>query len=113
VGHCLLRWIINILKEFEKKIYLCITKFILYKTKKMTVQHTYDHVANFLATMNPQKILELKAPQEMSSRLELLLRKEKGLSPEEKDELDHYIVLERLIRLSKAHARIQLNAIEA
>jgi DNA replicative helicase MCM subunit Mcm2 (Cdc46/Mcm family) len=81
----------------------------------MTVQHTYDHVANFLATMNPQKILELKAPEEMSSRLEFLLRKEKekGLSPEEKDELDHYIVLERLIRLSKAHARIQLNAIEA
>jgi hypothetical protein len=81
----------------------------------MTVQHTYDHVANFLATMNPQKILELKAPQEMSSRLEFLLRKEKekGLSHEEKDELDHYIVLERLIRLSKAHARIQLNANEA
>jgi hypothetical protein len=81
----------------------------------MTVQHTYDHVANFLATMNPQKILELKAPQEMSSRLEFLLRveKEKGLTPEEKDELDHYIVLERLIRLSKAHARIQLATNEA
>jgi hypothetical protein len=81
----------------------------------MTVQHTYDHVANFLAMMNPQKILELRAPVEISARLEELLRreKEKGLSVEEKDELDHYIVLERLIRLAKAHTRIQLTTFES
>lgn len=34
--------------------------------------------------------------------------KEGTLSPEEKDELDYYIVLERLIRLSKAHARLRI-----
>jgi hypothetical protein len=79
----------------------------------MTAQHTYDHIANFLATMNPEKILELRAPEDISQRLEDLMRLEKennGLSLEEKDELDHYIVLERLIRLAKAHARVQLAA---
>ena len=42
----------------------------------------------------------------MQQRLEELIDQEqsKGLSPEEKDELDHYIVLERLIRLAKARA---------
>jgi DNA replicative helicase MCM subunit Mcm2 (Cdc46/Mcm family) len=42
--------------------------------------------------------------------LESLVEKEKehGLSAGEKDELDHFLVLERLIRLAKAHARIQL-----
>ena len=48
----------------------------------------------------------------MQDRLELLLEKEKTtpLSPAEKDELDHYIVLERLVRLAKARARYRLAA---
>ncbi len=76
----------------------------------MTVQTVYDHIADFIASMDPQKVLELKAPPGMSTRLEDLIDKEKevGLSLEEKDELDHYLVLERLIRLAKAHARLRL-----
>jgi hypothetical protein len=76
---------------------------------KMAVQTVYDHVADFIASMDPAKILELKAPEEMSRRLEDLIEKEKetGLSASEKDELDHFIVLERLIRLAKAHARVR------
>jgi DNA replicative helicase MCM subunit Mcm2 (Cdc46/Mcm family) len=44
--------------------------------------------------------------------MEDLLEQEKRtqLTPAEKDELDHYIILERLIRLAKAHARIKLGA---
>lgn len=78
----------------------------------MTAQLAYDHVANFIATMNPTKILELRAPDSMRLRLEELIEQEKDgeITPKEKDELDHYIVLERLIRLAKAHARIQLAA---
>ncbi|HRF40140.1 MAG TPA: hypothetical protein PK198_15220 [Saprospiraceae bacterium] len=76
----------------------------------MTAHTVYDHVADFISRMNPQLLLELKAPEAMSIRLEDLIDKEKEgtLSSEEKDELDHYIVLERLIRLSKAHARLRI-----
>lgn len=76
----------------------------------MIVQHTYDVVADFIASMNPQKVLEMRASPSMQSRLDLLIAKEKeaALSVAEKDELDHYIVLERLIRLAKARALYRL-----
>ena len=79
----------------------------------MTVQLVYDQIADFIAAMNPTKILELRAPQAASERLESLIAKEKEttLTPAEKDELDHYLILERLIRLSKAHARLRLSNI--
>lgn len=77
----------------------------------MTAFSVYDSVADFIATMNPQKVMELKADPEMQQRLEELLDQEKsnGLSLEEKDELDHYVVLERLIRLAKAKAQYLLS----
>ena len=76
----------------------------------MTVTKVYDAVADFIAAMNPQKVLELKAEPEVQERLEALMDKERmeGLVVEEKDELDHYIVLERLIRLAKARALYRL-----
>ncbi len=76
----------------------------------MTVQTIYDHIAETIAAMNPAKVLEMRAPQAATERLESLVEKEKerGLSATEKDELDHFLVLERLIRLAKAHARLQL-----
>lgn len=76
----------------------------------MVVQTAYDQIADFIASMNPARVLELRAPDEMRQRLEDLIEKEKetGLSKTEKDELDHCLVLERLVRLAKAHARIRL-----
>lgn len=76
----------------------------------MTVQIIYDHFAETIAAMNPTKVLEIRAPKAATERLESLIEKknEEGLSAVEKDELDHYLVLERLIRLAKAHARLQL-----
>lgn len=78
----------------------------------MNAQLAYDHVADFIAAMNPAKVLELKAPDSVRLRLEDLIEREKDqvLTQEEKDELDHYIVLERLIRLAKAHARLKMVA---
>ena len=77
---------------------------------RMTVQTIYDHIAETIASMNPTKVLEIRAPKMASERLESLVEKEKehGLSALEKDELDHFLVLERLIRLAKAYARLQL-----
>lgn len=77
----------------------------------MTASSVYDSVADFIASMNPEKVLELRADPDMQDRLEELIEKEKmtGLSAEEKEELDHYIVLERLIRLAKARALYRLS----
>lgn len=78
----------------------------------MAVQTVYDHVADFIAEMNPAKLLQLRATDNDRERLEALIEKEKDgiLTFSEKDELDHYLVLERLIRLAKAHARQRLAA---
>jgi hypothetical protein len=83
------------------------------KKKEMTVQTMYDHIADSIAAMNPEKVLELQAPQAASERLYALISKEKttNLTALEKDELDHHLVLERLIRLAKAHARVRLASI--
>ena len=84
----------------------------LVKIENMTVQTVYDHVADFIAGLDPEKVLELKATEAMSDRMESLVakKKEEGLSEEEADELNHYLVLERLIRLAKLRARIKLAA---
>ena len=62
-----------------------------------------DQIAELIATLDPTKVLALKATNEMQSRLEDLVEKSKSgeIDRREKDELDHYIVLERLIRLAK------------
>lgn len=76
----------------------------------MTSATVYEHIADFIADMNPQMILDLKAPDEMRYKLEYLLDKEKDetLTLEEKDDLDHYMILERLIRMAKTRARMKL-----
>ena len=77
----------------------------------MTATTAYDNVANFIAHMDPEKVLELQADEEMQERLDFLIDREKNavLSPEEKEELDKYILLERLIRLTKAKAQYLLS----
>lgn len=77
----------------------------------MTATTAYDNVASFIAHMDPGKVLELQADEQMQERLEFLIDREKNaaLSSEEKEELDQYILLERLIRLTKAKARYLLS----
>ena len=70
------------------------------------IYSAYDQIATILARLGAEEILKLKASDEMQERMELLLKKsrENNLSIEEKDELDHFIVLERLVRLAKIRA---------
>jgi hypothetical protein len=72
----------------------------------MTIYTAYDQLADLIATIDAAKIMNLKATPEMQSRMEYLIEKSKesSLSKVEKDELDHFIVLERLIRLAKIRA---------
>jgi hypothetical protein len=70
---------------------------------KMVVYNAYDQIAELIAELNPAKVMALKANKELQMRFEdlVLKSKESNLDNREKDELDHYIVLERLIRLAK------------
>lgn len=69
----------------------------------MTIYAVYDQIADLIARLDPSKVRALKATEEMTDRLEFLIEKSKesSLNKAEKDELDHFIVLERLIRLAK------------
>ena len=72
----------------------------------------YEEVAEFLAKLDPEKLLELKPSAEVQYRVEELIekKKESGLTPDEQYELDRYLALEYLISLTKARARIHLAA---
>lgn len=69
----------------------------------MTVYSVYDKIADLIARLDPIQVSALRATPEMQERLEFLIEKskEQQLNAKEKDELDHFIVLERLIRLAK------------
>ena len=73
----------------------------------MTIYSMYDQVADLMASLAPEKVLKLKASAEMQARFELLVDKSRDgeLTTQEKDELDHYVVLERLMRLAKIRAQ--------
>ena len=78
----------------------------------MTIYSVYDQIAELIATLPPAKVLALRPPQEVVSRFEILVEKSKNdqLDTAEKDELDHFVVLERLIRLAKIRAQGFVNA---
>ncbi|MBL7783991.1 MAG: hypothetical protein JNM22_22330 [Saprospiraceae bacterium] len=73
----------------------------------MTIYNAYDEIAALLAATDPVRLSNIKASSEMQERLEYLILRSQTtqLTTSEKDELDHYVVLERLIRLAKIRAR--------
>ena len=72
----------------------------------------YEEVAEFIATLDPKRLLELKPSDTVQSRVEVLMDKKKdnNLTSEEQYELDRYMALEHLIALAKVRARIRLAA---
>lgn len=70
----------------------------------------YEEVAEFLATLDPKRLLELHPSDVVQVRVEVLIDKKKNntLTPEEQYELDRYMALEHLIALAKVRARIHL-----
>ncbi len=76
------------------------------------LNQAYEEVAIFLASLDPNKLLELKPSKEILDRVEelILKNKEAELNVGEQYELDRYLALEHLIALAKAQARIQLQA---
>ena len=78
-------------------------------TKNISV---YDEVAAFVASMNPEKVIAFKASDAHQDRLDFLLDKqiESKLTRKEKNELEHYLMLNRIIGLAKARALTLLAA---
>ncbi|MEK7256802.1 MAG: hypothetical protein AAB316_18755 [Bacteroidota bacterium] len=66
-----------------------------------------DFIDLLLANTNPALIVEFKPKTATVRRVEELLFKEKAgdISPDEKSELDHFMVMEHVIRLAKIRAR--------
>lgn len=72
----------------------------------------YDEVADFLAALAPEKLINLKPSQTVQDRVTDLIyrKKDTGISSDEQFELDRYLALEYLISLTKARARARLKA---
>jgi len=66
----------------------------------------YDELAEFLASLSPQKVLDFHPSTKKQQRLSELLEKKRTSSmlPEEEQELEGYFILERIIRTAKSHA---------
>lgn len=73
---------------------------------KMLTQSVYNEVAEFMANMNPSMVIAFKPSIANQTRFDFLLDKQTdtGLSNDEKIELEHYLILNRIIGLAKAHA---------
>ncbi|MDZ4682546.1 MAG: hypothetical protein SGI94_19050 [Saprospiraceae bacterium] len=73
-------------------------------------QNIYESLAEFIASMDPEKVLAFHAPADIQTHVEILRDKKKsaGLSEQEQDELEHYFILEHIVRLAKSRARLHL-----
>ncbi|OKH15182.1 hypothetical protein [[Limnothrix rosea] IAM M-220] len=68
----------------------------------------YQEIVDFLAKgTTPEMIINFQVTDETKEKVADLIfaEKNKGLSKEEKEELDHFLLLEHLVRLAKAKAR--------
>lgn len=75
----------------------------------------YEEIIDFLASgTTPQKLINFQVSETVKERVTDLIFREKNetLTPEEKSELDHYMLLEHLIRLVKARAHQYLTSKE-
>jgi len=73
----------------------------------MSALKAYDEVIDFIAAINPDKVLAFRPSEATKQRVSELIYREKttGLSSEEKAELDHYMWLEHVMRMAKIRAR--------
>jgi hypothetical protein len=89
-----------------KYLYLYLSKI---NFKAMTTAiNAYDSLADFMASLDPVKVLGFHAPKNIQDRVEELLERqqEAPLAFSEKEELEHYMILEHIVRLAKSRARL-------
>ena len=74
----------------------------------MELTRAYEEIINFIAAgTTPESVVKFQPSEVVKERVADLIFQEKNgeISTEEKSELDHYLLLEHLIRLAKARAR--------
>lgn len=73
----------------------------------MTIVEIFGDIAEVLAKMNPEKIIDLSPPKSMVVKVEELIYKKKDgvISSVEAIELERYLALDMLINLAKARAK--------
>ena len=76
----------------------------------MQLNKAYDEVIEFIASSNPQRVISFRPSDEAKAQIAVLISREKmeGLSESERSELDHYLQIEHLMRLTKVRARYYL-----
>jgi hypothetical protein len=67
----------------------------------------YEEIVEFIASHSPREVIEFKPSDAARSRVWELIERQKqaDLPQEEKEELNHYLEVEHLMRLAKARAR--------
>ena len=67
----------------------------------------YEELVQFIASLSPREIVEFKPSEAARQRVWDLMERQKAvaLAADEQSELDHYLEIEHLMHLAKAHAR--------
>jgi hypothetical protein len=77
----------------------------------VSANFAYDEIAGFIASMDPQKLIQFKASEKLQQRVDDLLYKntEGQITEEERSELEHFLVIDNIISLAKLRAQKLLN----
>jgi hypothetical protein len=77
----------------------------------VSANFAYDEIAGFIASMDPQKLIQFKASEKLQRRVDDLLYKntEGQITEEERSELEHFLVIDNIISLAKLRAQKLLN----
>lgn len=68
----------------------------------------YDELVGFIAQIDPQRVLSFRLSPKTAQRVENLIDREKNnrITRAERDELDTYMHLSKIIMLAQSHAKI-------
>ena len=77
-------------------------------------QTAFDEIAEFIASMDPRKLVAFKASEAVQNQIDHLLEKnrEDALTADERVELEHFLMLDHLISLAKIRAEKKLRLLQ-
>lgn len=79
----------------------------------MVTSRAFDEIVDLLTSCpTPEEVLSFKPSPKMQKRVSFLLDKKKNdqLTEEEKQEMDHFMIIEHLMRMAKLRAKKRMAA---
>ncbi len=79
----------------------------------MVTNRAFDEIVDLLTSCpTPEEILSFKPSKKMQERVSSLLEKKRNdqISEEEKQELDHFMMIEHIMRIAKLRAKKRMAA---